>query len=198
MKVNTDSWHYKLNRYTWGSNIPQHLCPYARLLLFNILLGGWMQYLFDHININFQMPDWGIERTIKAFMRHNRWFFNIKLVYGLWAMWGVYHLLSGEVTLGLVSLGMTGGTYAIVRTSGRGVKFFESKSTKFKSISEKSIVLQSVKSNHDRICPKLDFVDNTIVQFNEEVSQIKEPELEDKQVIKNEQKNKLLKFDSEV
>jgi len=151
-----------------------------------------------HISINFQMPHWGIERSIRMFMRHNRWFFNIKLVYGLWAMWGVYHLLSGDIPLGVVSLGMTAGTYVFITKGGGSIKFFESKSTKFKSISEKSVVLQSVKSNHDKICPKLDFIDNTIVQFNEKVSKIKEPEMPEKQLIKNKPEKEITKTDSKA
>lgn len=198
MKVNTNSWHFRLNRYASRDHIPTHLCPYARLLLFNILLGSWMQYLYSHININFELTHWGISRVFRRLTIRNKWFFNIKTVYGLWAMWGVWHLLSGNITLGLVSLGMTGGTYGFIKMSGGGVKFFEGKSTKFKSISEKSVVLQSIKSNHDRICPKLDFIDNKIVEFNEKVSMIKEPEMPEKQLIKNKPEKEITKTDSKA
>lgn len=198
MKVNTNSWHYKLNRYTWGDNIPEHLCPYARLLLFSVLLGGWLQYLFDHININFQMPNWGIERAIELFMRNNKRLFNIEVIYSLLSIIGVYHLLNGDIEMGIFQLALTTSLYVLVKTSGRGVKFFEGKSQKFKTISEKSIVLQSVKSNHNKICPKLDFIDNKIVEFNEKVSLIKEPEIPEKLSIKNKPEKEITKTDSKV
>jgi len=191
MRVNTNSWHYKLIRYTSGEDIPEHLCPYARLLLFSVLLGGWLQYLYDHINIDFQMPHWGIERAIKVFMRHNKWLFKLEVIYSLLSMIGVYHLLKGDIEMGIFNLALTTGLYVFAKTSGRGIKFFEGKSQKFKTISEKSIVLQSVKSNHNKICPKLDFIDNKIVEFNEKVSMIKEPQMPEKQSIKNKPEEKI-------
>lgn len=194
MKVNTNSWHFRLNRYTWGDSVPEHLCPYVRLLLFNITIGWWLQLLSNHIHLDIELPHWGVMK----FMVKYPMVFNIEMFYSLWAMIGFWQLLTGNVTGGIINMSITGGSYIAVKTMGRGVKFFEGKSKTFKTISEKSVVLQSVKSNHSKICPKLDFMDEKIVQFNEEVSQIKEPELEDRQVIKNKKKDKLLKFDSKV
>lgn len=191
MKVNTNSWHYRLNRYTWGNEIPEHLCPYVRLLLFNITIGWWLQLLSNNIHLNLELPQWGVMK----FMIKHPMIFNIEVFYSLWAMIGFWQLLTGNITGGIINMSITGCSYIAVKTMGRGVKFFEGKSNTFKTISEKSVVLQSVKSNHNKICPKLDFIDNKIVQFNEEVYQIKEPELEGKQVIKKDQKDNLLKTD---
>jgi len=191
MRVNTNSWHYRLNRYTSGEDIPEHLCPYARLLLFSVLLGGWLQYLYEHININFHIPHWGIWKSLSRLLIRNKLFFNLEVIYGLWSMVGIWLLLQGDTTMGIINLGITGGSYIAVKTMGRSVKFFEGRSQKFKTISEKSIVLQSVKSNHSKICPKIDFIDNKIVQFNEKVSLIKEPEMPEKQLIKNKPEEKI-------
>lgn len=198
MKINTNSWHYKLNRYTWGNDIPKHFCPYARLLLFNILVGGWMQFLYSHINLNIELPHWGLTRFITRMIRHNKWFFNIEVIYGLWGMLGVYHLLQGDTIMGITSLGITGGMYLFIKKGAGSVKFFEERSSRFKGISEKSIVLQSVKNNHEKICPSLEFVDNTIVKFNEDVSQIKEPELEPEQTMKEEKPDSLIDDEEKI
>lgn len=194
MKINTNSWHYKLNRYTWGNDIPEHFCPYARLLLFNILIGGWLEFLFRHVNITIELPHWGIMR----FMRNNTWLFNIHMLYGLWGMYGVLRILTGETEQGIISVAITAGSYIALRTLGRGVKFFETKSKKFKTISEKSIILQSAKANHNKICPHLEFVDDKIIKFNEDVSAIEKEPLDEKQPIKKEPVEKTLKPDSKL
>ncbi len=157
-----------MNSYTWGDSVPQHLCPYARLLLFNITIGWWLQLLSDHIHPDIELPHWGVMR----FLTKHQTIFSLEMVYGLWAMIGVWQLLTGNYTGGIINLSITGCSYIAVKTMGRGVKFFEGKSKTFKTISEKSVVLQSVKSNHSRICPKLDFLDNKIVEFNKEIEQI--------------------------
>lgn len=157
-----------MNRYTWGDSVPEHLCPYARLLLFNITIGWWIQLLSDHIDLDIELPHWGVMR----FLSKHQTIFSLEMFYGLWGMVGLWQLLNGNFTGGIINLSITGGSYIAVKTMGRGVKFFEGKSKTFKGISEKSVVLQSVKSNHDKICPKLDFMDNKIVEFNKEIDQI--------------------------
>lgn len=198
MRINTNSWHYRLNRYTWGNSVPEHLCPYARSLLFSLVIGGWLQYMFDHININFQMPHWGITRILSKIIRENTWFFNIETFYCVWGIFGIWRIMTGHVDQGIVSVTVTAGSYVVCKTMGRTIKFFESKSSEFKGFSEKSIVLQSVVSNHSKICPKLDFIDTKIVKFNEDVSQMKETLIDEKLSIKNKHEKEIIKTDSQV
>lgn len=97
----------------------------------------------------------------------------MEMIYGAWGIFALYNIINLDNPLGgYLSLGLAGGCYLLVKKMRIVTRFVESKSSIFKKHSENSIIFQSVKSNHNLICPKLDFMDNKIVEFNKEIEQI--------------------------
>lgn len=176
MRINKNSWHYRLNKYTWGEP-PEHFCPYLRVLVFSITIGGLLQLIYSKWNI--KTPDYGIgrgfNRLIKFTNTHNIPL--MEIVYGVIGIRGITFVLEGQYEIGIFNIAMAGTMYFILKYGIKLGEKAELKSSTFRKFAENSIAYQALKSNHNKVCPHLDFYDKELEEFNEKLRNTKLTEM---------------------
>lgn len=169
LRIDTNSWHYRLNHKIYGDGVPKSLCPYFWGTLLAI---GFLSWLFALLNLierqNFSLPHFNIG-LLHFLERHStiiRYVMNIGMIgWGGVAFFGFNQ--PGSVIL--LSLGATLTFFQVFSKL-----IFKPGVYKPKEYQEKApnILIEMAKANHHKICPRLDFVDIEKEDFNDKVRMI--------------------------
>lgn len=186
MRIDTNSWHYRLNHSVYGSDVPTKLCPYFWATVLSILVLSWLDKLFDYIeSLNITIPRYNI--GFFRFLSKHKMIAVHSLYTGLAVYGGINWLVFGN-TAGIFNLGVGVGLGIWTAISGRVYMKMSSRTTyKMTKTKQPSILKEYVKARHSLVCPSLEFVDMQKDDFNNQVKKI--DELKSKQIsqdIKNE------------
>jgi len=173
MRINSNSWHYRLNRDMYGSDVPKSLCPYFWATIFSIFVLSWLSLIikaFDHVSL----PRINIglfrffekHRTVLPFLISGGLagygaisFFVYNDIFGIWNMaLGSVLFVWSKYSTSILKRAFT-STYKIP--------------TKEK---QPSIFKEYVKAKHHSVCPTLEFIDFKKEDFNRHVEMIKTQE----------------------
>lgn len=176
MKIDTNSWHYKLNNYVYGSEMPKNLCPYFWGTVLSVTFLGWAMWGIVKIaeaidRQHWSMPSFNIG-FLKYLERHSKF-----LVYGLYggmALWGGTSYFVFGNPGGLMLLGVAGGGTFYFTFRDKFVSYKPKKIYIPPQKKNPNLFVEMVKAKHHSMCPRLDFVDKTKEEFNESVKKIDE------------------------
>lgn len=169
MRIDTNSWHFRLNSKIYGSDIPKSLCPYFWGTLLAIGLLSWLYVLFDLIDRqNWSLPSFniGLFRYLERHSTIIRYAMNLGLM-----GWGGIGFFGFNSPGSIIALSL-GATLTFFQVFSKSI--FKPGIYKPRQYQEKApnILIEMAKANHHKICPRLDFVDIEKEDFNDKVRMI--------------------------
>jgi len=169
LRIDTNSWHYRLNSKIYGSDIPKNLCPYFWGTILSITILSWLFVLLDLIDRqNWSIPHFNI--GLLNFLEKHSIIFRYGLNLGLAGFGGISYFGFGNAgAIFPMAIGISLTIFAIFSK-----RIFKPGVYKPRHYQEKTpnILIEMAKANHHRICPRLDFVDTQKEDFNDKVRMI--------------------------
>lgn len=168
MKINTNSWHYRLNSNIYGSSIPKNLCPYFWGTILSVVFLSWFSVLFKFLERQ-DWPHFNIGLLNFLGKHSNILRYSINAGVGIWGAYSFFGLGSN----GGLFLMALGTSLTIFSVFSKWI-FKTTYSPRTYTIKEKNpnILVEMVKAKHHRMCPRLEFVDVEKENFNEKVRMI--------------------------
>ncbi len=174
MRINTNSWHYRLNRSNYGSDVPKSLCPYFWASLLSILVLSWLGPLIGALdkafgNISLPKFNIGLFRYLDKHGRKVPYFLSAGLI-----AFGAYGFFAMNEVVGLWNIGLGSGLIVWSKYSGLFFKHAIKTKTSYKipTRNQPSIIKEYIKARHHSVCPTLEFVDFEKENFNDSVKKI--------------------------
>lgn len=148
MKINTNSWHYKILSSRDSYAIPRNLCPYVRKVLLVCLF-------------------WAVVVSLGA------WFFHLAVITPVYAL--VFYTITGmPISLDVetytalgVYVGLLGVVVGLIMASFLALVFSASRAYEYlhkhrrpleaREPKEPNIFIAYIKAAHDKVCPQLEF-----------------------------------------
>jgi len=169
MRIDTNSWHYRLNHRFYDSNVPQRLCPYFWATVLSVSVLSWMYLIFQLIERqNFSLPTFNFG-MFKFLERHSKAV--VYTLYGGLIAGGLFQVLNGLP--GGIVMTMVGGVGAFFYKFGNKIlPAGHYNPPKLVMKKQPSIVTEYLKANHSRVCPHLEFIDMNKEDFDNKVRQL--------------------------
>lgn len=174
MRINTNSWHYRLNRSNYGSDVPKSLCPYFWASLLSISVLSWLGPLVEALdkafgNISLPKFNIGLFRYLDKHGRKVPYFLSGGLI-----AFGAYGFFAMNEVVGLWNIGLGSGLIVWSKYSGLFFKHAIKTKTSYKipTRNQPSILKEYIKARHHSVCPTLEFVDFEKEDFNNDVKKI--------------------------
>jgi len=175
MRIDTNSWHYKMNYRNYGDSIPKSLCPYFWSTVLSVIMISWLSALFNLIEKqHWHLPEVNI--GIFNFLGKHRMAMLIALNGGVFSMGAISYFGYGNIS-GFFSMGIGAGMTIFMLFSDRIFKATSRTTYKIPDRNtQPSIFKEFVKAKHKSVCPMLEFVDVKKEEFNKNVKKIGEKE----------------------
>lgn len=173
MRIDTNSWHYKMNYRNYGDSIPKSLCPYFWSTVLSIVLISWLGALINLIERqHWRLPE--INIGIFNFLgKHRIAIFSIWNG-GLFTFGAIGYFIFGNAS-GLINMGVGAGLLVFMKFSDSIFKATTRVTYKIPDNNKQpSIFKEFVKAKHKSVCPMLEFVDVKQEEFNKQVKKIDE------------------------
>lgn len=173
MRINTNSWHYRLNRSNYGSDVPKSLCPYFWSTVLSVLVLSWLWVIvsaFDKAFGNISLPKFNIG-LFRFFDKQGR-----KIPYlisgGLAGYGAISYFMFNDI-FGIWNIALGSGLLIWSKYSTAILK--RTLKTTYKIPTQEkqpSIFKEYVKAKHHSVCPTLQFIDFEKENFNDSVRKI--------------------------
>lgn len=169
MRIDTNSWHYRLNQTVYGSDIPKKLCPYFWATVLSVTILSWMDIiikLIERQNISLPTFNFGM---FKFLQRHSQYV--AFTLYGGLIAGGIAQLLNG-FPVGYIMIATGAGGAFFYKFGSRIVPAGKYNPPKLVRKKQPSILTEYLKANHSRVCPQLEFIDVNKEDFDNKVKQL--------------------------